>query len=123
MKLDFCCIFFIPLLFIILSLPQSYQLTNLILPTYNKSPTYLGIIIHSAVFTIIIIISKYLKKEKFVNCKDGDFVMPSDMNKKYLDISDIKSVYTNMGIRGTKWPYNKRYIPQTDKKWCLKNIN
>mgnify|MGYP001307509105 CR=1 FL=1 len=120
MKSDFCCVFFITLLFIILSLPQTYQLTNKVLPTFNKTPTYLGIIIHSIVFAIIIIVTKYLKREKFVNCKEGDYSMKSDIDKKYIDLTNIKSPYSEMGIRGTKWPYDKRYIPQTDKRWCLK---
>lgn len=121
MKSGFCCIIFMSLLFIILSLPQTYKLTNHILPTYNKSPTLIGIVVHSVVFAIIIIIAKNIKnKESFIVCNKGDFVMNSDINKKYLDLSDIKSPLSEMGTRGTKWPYNKRYIPQTDSKWCLK---
>ena len=121
MKSGLCCIVFMSLLFIILSLPQTYKLTNYILPTYNKSPTTIGIIFHSIVFAIIIIIAKNIKnRESFLVCKEGDFVMNSDLDKKYLDFSDIKSPLSEMGVRGTKWPYDKRYIPQTDSRWCLK---
>ena len=123
MKSGYCCIVYITLLFIILSFPQTYKITNFILPTYNKTPTTIGIIFHSIIFAVILIIFKNIKnREMFIDCKNGDFVMNSDINKKYLDYSNIKSTITEIGLRGTKWPYNKKYIPQTDSKWCLKKI-
>lgn len=110
------------LLFIVLSIPQTYKITNLILPTFNKGPTHIGIIFHSIVLAVILIIAKKMKRDNFVDCKDGDYIMNSDIEKKYANLNEIMSPITNMGTRGCKWPYNKRYIPQTDRHWCLKKV-
>ena len=122
------CIVMTSLLFFLLSLPQTYQLSNKIVGTYTKSgPTFKGISIHTLFFACCLIIIKLsyfkLSKEGFITCGKDDYVMEPDVDGRYIDINEIKSPYGQMGNFGCKWPYDEKYIPKKDKKWCMKKVN
>lgn len=120
------CIVMSALLFFVLSLPKTYQLTNIILKTYHNGPTIIGITVHSILFAVCLVVIKLvyfkLSPESFVTCDEDDYIMEPDTEGKYIDTNVIKSMYSQMGTYGCKWPTDPRYIPNKEKQWCMEKI-
>ena len=62
------------------------------------------------------------KKEKFIQCNDNNHLMEPIESEDYIDPSIKESKLTNIGSKGSKYPFDYRYIPKTNKKWCLKSV-
>lgn len=74
------------------------------------------------IITLIVIYNLFALKEKFIQCKGDNHIMEPTESEDYIDTSIRESMLLNIGSKGTKYPFDSRYIPKTDRKWCLKSV-
>lgn len=95
-------------------------LTLLVLYTFFKKNVLFSPFLFLLVLLIVNLI--FYKKEKFIQCNEGNHTMEPIESEDYIDPSIKESKLLNIGHKGSKYPFDPRYIPKTEKKWCLKSV-
>jgi len=92
---------------------------------FLKSKNYTlfsSLVINVLIFLGVLIIINNLNSVENLVCNKGNHIMKPDIEQVYGDKNKARLPHTEIGGTVCKYPYDKRYIPRMNEKWCLKNV-
>jgi hypothetical protein len=109
-------------IFIILNLITFVVLSNLYKILIQKGYScFISIMATTLIYISVLVSFNQINTENLV-CNKGNHIMDPDVERVYGDRNKANLPQTEIGSTVCKYPFDPRYIPRMNKKWCLRNV-